>query len=341
MTDITRVFDSFKKVRPLIIGDVMTDAYIFGKVDRISPEAPVPVVAVEKRENRLGGAANVALNLMACGANPVLCSVIGKDDKSKDFLALLDDRRMPKHGIIKSEKRKTTVKYRIIGNNVQLLRVDEETTAPLDPENTSLLLEIIREGLHKKEYDIIIFQDYDKGTITPNLIEQVIALAKEHKVPIIVDPKKKNFLNYKNVDLFKPNLKELKEGLKTEADFSDLRKIKQAMQELQKQMQAKILMTTLSEKGMMISYKEKDGSLVAEQIPAHIRNVSDVSGAGDTVISITALCMALGLHPLLTAKLANLAGGIVCEYVGVVPIDLNRLEKEAKKIEKYLWNTSL
>lgn len=309
------LFQAFASKKVLIIGDVMIDAYLFGSVDRISPEAPVPVVSLNKRENRLGGAANVALNVRALDATPILCSVVGSDAKGEEFKQLLRQSKISDEGIVVSTERKTTVKYRVIGNQMQMLRIDEESTHPLDGQETSLLLDKISGIIAKESIDVIVFQDYDKGCMTESLIEKITALANARHIPTCVDPKKRNFLSYKHVTLFKPNLKELKEGLSLQEDLKDLKNLEKALAVFQQQQDVKMAFTTLSADGVCIRYDD-----CFDHFPAHVRNIADVSGAGDTVISVAALCLACRLSPPEIAKISNLAGGIVCEYVGVVPI---------------------
>jgi D-glycero-beta-D-manno-heptose-7-phosphate kinase len=325
------LFQEFEKKNILIIGDVMIDSYLWGKVDRISPEAPVPIVSLKKRENRMGGAANVALNIQNMGANPILCSVIGKDDKSHLFFELMQKQQLDISGIVTSSTRMTTTKFRIIGNNMQMLRVDEETEKDLTIEESELLFKKISIFLEGHKTDAVVFEDYDKGVITPWLIQEVVKLADRLNIPVVVDPKKKNFLNYQGVTLFKPNLKELKEGLKLDDELDSYEQVGDAVRRLQEKLNVKTVLTTLSEKGIYYSQKNGLDNYLTGSIPAHIRNISDVSGAGDTVISIIALCIACKTSVELMASLANLAGGIVCEYVGVMPIDKNKLLSEAIK----------
>jgi D-glycero-beta-D-manno-heptose-7-phosphate kinase len=325
------LFESFSRQNILIIGDVMIDSYLWGKVDRISPEAPVPVVSLRKRENRLGGAANVALNIQSMGANPILCSVIGTDDKSQTFFELMKKQQLVTTGIINSQNRITTTKFRIIGNNAQMLRVDEETEKELDQEESVSLFGKITSIVNTTSIGAIVFEDYDKGVITPWLIEHVVMLGKSKDIPVVVDPKKKNFMNYRGVTIFKPNLKELREGLKLDDDLTELDKIMHAIKQLQQSLNVEIAIATLSEKGISYSSKDEKGNFETGNIPAHIRNIADVSGAGDTVISIIALCMAAGTSTENMARLSNLAGGLVCEYVGVVPINRDDLLAEALK----------
>ena len=211
---IEQVFESFAGKRILVIGDVMIDSYLWGKVERISPEAPVPIVSLHRREYRLGGAANVALNIQNLGGIPVLCGITGQDEKGVLFLRLLKEKNLEPNGIIASKKRITTVKFRIIGNNTQMLRVDEEDDRPLQPQEIKLVLKRVEALVEEGRPDAIVFEDYDKGLIDPGLIRSVLALAKRRGIPVAADPKKKNFMAYKGVSLFKPNLKELREGLK-------------------------------------------------------------------------------------------------------------------------------
>ncbi len=323
---LQEIFKSFNKLNVLIIGDVMIDSYMWGNVNRISPEAPVPVVSVNKKENRLGGAANVALNIQALGGNAILCSVIGADENSKLFFNLLKKQKLTNEGIITSTKRITTVKTRVIGANHQMLRVDEEIETAINSAEESALLDKIKKMLELKKIDVIIFEDYDKGSITPALIKKTVVLAKQKGIPTVVDPKKNNFMAYTGVTLFKPNLKELKEGLKIDFDVNKLPELNKAVDVFIKNQKINTALITLSEKGIYIH-----NSNSKTVIPAHQRDITDVSGAGDTVVSVAAMCTALKLPAATTAKLSNLAGGLVCEKVGVVPIDKKQLLAEALK----------
>ncbi|MBN2173910.1 MAG: hypothetical protein JW731_07255 [Bacteroidales bacterium] len=332
-TDYIKLFDSFSNCNVLIVGDVMVDSYLWGKVDRISPEAPVPIVRVKKRENRLGGAANVALNIKALGANPILCSVIGKDQKGEEFLGLMKAEHMQIKGILQSDRRITTTKFRVIGNKSQLLRVDEETDILLNDNDRIELLSHFENILEQTRIDVIIFQDYDKGVISEPLIEHIVLVAKKKGIPVTVDPKKRNFSFYRNVTLFKPNLKELKEGLKLDFDPGDHNKLLEAVAELRHHIKPEIMLITLSEDGVLVAY-QKDGIKKEKIIPTHVRSISDVSGAGDTVISVASLCLARKVDPVSMAYLANLAGGLVCEKVGVVPVDKKQLLNEASELQQ-------
>lgn len=325
------IFDAFEQKKVLVIGDVMLDAYVWGKVDRISPEAPVPVVAVQSQDNRLGGAGNVGLNLQSLGAQTIMCSVIGDDGNGRELKDIFKASGMDVSGLVETRDRMTTTKFRIIGNKAQMLRVDRETTDPLDAELFQELCARIDQILKNQTVDVIIFQDYDKGVISPGLIDFVVARAKQKQIPVMVDPKKRNFLSYKGVTLMKPNLKEMVEGLNLNIQADSMESLHHASRTLLEKLDAEMVLNTLSEKGVYILWKE-NSELKEKHIPAHFRNISDVSGAGDTVISVAALCMAEGLQPAETAFLSNLAGGLVCEEVGVVPVQKEKLLKEAIRL---------
>ncbi len=328
-TDIDKLFKSFRKQKVLIIGDVMIDTYLWGRVDRISPEAPVPVLSNIHVEKRLGGAANVALNIKAMGAVPILCSVIGDDDRGKEFIDLMTFQNLTDIGIIIDPRMMTTMKTRVISGNQHLLRLDEEQDDYIHPDPEKRLIEIIENMLTEGKIDSVIFQDYDKGVITPKIIYDVIKVANKQKVPVLVDPKKRNFLIYEKVSLFKPNFKELNQGLKAEIDRHDLESIAGAMEDLRKSRDHKMVMVTLSELGIMINDKNE-----YHHISAEIRDIADVSGAGDSVISLACLCLAAGLPPIEVAAISNLAGGQVCERAGVVPVDRLQLLAEFKAFLK-------
>jgi rfaE bifunctional protein kinase chain/domain len=329
--EINNAFAHFEGKQVLILGDVMIDSYLRGKVDRISPEAPVPVVRLHKRENLLGGAANVALNVKSMGAVPLLCSLIGTDQRGNEFVELLRQDGISDKGILRSQDRITTIKFRIIGNNFQMLRVDEEMDTDLSQEEEELLIEHVTNLLDTEEISVIILQDYNKGILTRMVIERILEEAAHRGIPVTVDPKKKNFEVYKGVTLFKPNLKEMREGLKTDVDASDVQSLREAAIKLQQKQNIHSVMVTLSERG--VYYRNQTEEAPAEVIvPAHLRNISDVSGAGDTVISVASLCVAIKSSAQLLVSLSNLAGGLVCEQVGVVPVDRLRLQKEALEL---------
>jgi rfaE bifunctional protein kinase chain/domain len=325
---IKTAFQKFEDLKILIIGDVMIDSYIWGTVERISPEAPVPVVSIHNQERRLGGAANVALNIKAMGATPILCSVIGDDDRKEGFIDLLTEENLSDVGILIDQSRITTVKTRIISDRQHLIRVDEEIDFPLSPGSEQMFDQQISELLTTGKVDAIIFQDYDKGIVTSTLIRSVVNTAKQAGIPVLADPKFRNFLEYENVNLFKPNFREFIRGLNVNCAKSDYVRIYDiARTYLHEQLSIGIVMLTLSELGVFIS---TTGGYY--HIPAEIRDVADVSGAGDTVISLAALCLATGLDIEYIAAISNLAGGLVCEKVGVVPADKQELLDECIQV---------
>lgn len=308
----------------MIVGDVMVDSYLWGNVERISPEAPVPIVSVTQIENRLGGAANVALNVAALGAKPLVCSVVGNDDKADLFEKLLNESGLSAEGLVRSKKRPTTVKTRVISSGQHLLRVDEEKTDYLDDAESTALLQRFEQLISNHGIDVVILQDYNKGVLSETVIERIVERCREKGIPTAVDPKKTNFLSFRGVDLFKPNLKELREGLKVDFDDNFFASLKRAIAALEEQLENRMSLVTLSQRGIACSAA---GKLI--HLPAHDRKIIDVSGAGDTVISVAALCLAQELEPEIMAALSNLAGGLVCESVGVVPVDKDQLLSEA------------
>ncbi len=326
--EISHLFSEFQASRVLVIGDVMVDSYLIGKVDRISPEAPVPVVALKQRDNMLGGAANVALNIRSLGAEAILCSVIGNDKQGEILLNLMKREGLKTDGIISSSERITTTKFRVMSNRTQLLRVDEEIDTDLSQKDSDDLLSSISKIIAEQKPDVIILQDYNKGVLSPEVIEKVSDIAASNGIPVAVDPKKKNFTNYKGITLFKPNLKEINEGLKTDIDPLSIESLKNAAEILHFNQDIAMVMITLSEHGIFFSSRNSNG-IISKIIPAIMRSISDVSGAGDTVISVAALCLAAKTDHFLMAALSNLAGGLVCEKAGVVPVDRYMLMAEA------------
>ncbi|NND77065.1 MAG: D-glycero-beta-D-manno-heptose-7-phosphate kinase, partial [Flavobacteriales bacterium] len=301
--------------------------YMWGKIDRISPEAPVPIVEIKKREDRLGGAANVVRNLITMGSKPILCSVIGKDKNGEVFLERLESYGLNKDDLVLSEERPTTQKTRVISEQQQVLRVDEESKNPLSENEEIDLLQKVQHYVINNLVDLVILEDYNKGVLTQNVISRTIEWCRAKNIPVTVDPKKENFWAYEGVTLFKPNLREIEDGLKSEIDPKERKELDAACAEIMKRLNAEMAMITLSEHGVYISHK---GS--SEVIPAEKREIADVSGAGDTVIAVASLCLAAGMDAEHIARLSNLAGGLVCEKVGVVPITADTLLKEAIKL---------
>ena len=319
------LLERFNGLKALVVGDVMIDVYSKGVIERMSPEAPVPIVNVKTRFARMGGAANVALNLKALGATPVLCSVVGNDENGELLNLYMEEAGLDTSCVTLSQTRRTTVKHRIFDGDKQVLRMDEEDLNDLNDKEHQELWNVITNALNEKRFDVVILQDYNKGVLSEKMIRAVIALAQMKGIPVAVDPKKKNFFAYQGVTLFKPNAKELREGLDASAETPE--ELKQAMLALHQRLHCNYLMVTLSDKGVMMLH---DGSFV--HLPAHPRTIMDVSGAGDTVLSVAALCVALREDPRTIAALSNLAGGLVCEEVGVVPINKERFAEEIQRI---------
>lgn len=330
-TDFKQVFEQFTNKKILIIGDVMIDTYLWGSVGRVSPEAPVPVVAGVIEENRLGGAANVALNIKALGAVPILCSVIGDDDRGKLILELMEEQLLTDIGLVVDNKRVTTQKTRIISRNQHLLRVDEEMDIFLAKRVQEEFLELISSLLESGGIDAIIMQDYDKGVLTPRVISEVISASERVAVPVLVDPKFRSFDLYRKVKLFKPNFQELVKGLNLDLKKNEITKLAGAIKKFQKKQEIENLMVTLSDQGILTS---SNGNYV--HIPAIEREIADVSGAGDTVIAVASLFLIAGLPPAEVAAVSNLAGGLVCEKAGVVPINSKKLLDECNEHFKSL-----
>ena len=325
--DIKEVFDAFNEQKILVIGDSMIDSYLWGDVERISPEAPVPVVTKTRRESRLGGAANVARNIKALGAEPILASAIGNGDKAELFKKLIQENHLSKQGIYESNSRSTSIKTRIISHNQQLLRIDEENTEVLDPETEEAFLNHLLYIIKNEKLNAIVFEDYDKGTITPGIIEKIVEHANKLDIPTLVDPKKRNYLLYRNVTLFKPNFKELIKGLNLDSlEKTDDEGILKAARVMHKEQNISWMLVTLSEAGIFISNNQE-----YKRIKAKIRGISDVSGAGDTIISIAAVGIAADLSPWIIAELSNIGGGQVCEKAGVVPVNKEQLFEESQQ----------
>lgn len=322
-TDFKSVFEQFSNLKVMIIGDVMIDTYLWGNVGRVSPEAPVPIVSGVIEENRLGGAANVALNVKAMGAVPILCSVIGDDDRGKLILELMEEQLLSDVGIVVDGNRVTTQKTRIISGSQHLLRVDEEMDIFLGKRIQEEFLELISSLLESGGIDAIIMQDYDKGVLTPRVISEVISASERVAVPVLVDPKFRSFDLYRRVKLFKPNFKELAKGLDLDINKKEVDRLAEAMKAFQEKQQIENLLVTLSDQGVL-----NTGNGEHVHIPAIKREITDVSGAGDTVIAVASLCILAGLSPAQVASVSNLAGGQVCEKAGVVPISSEKLLDE-------------
>jgi len=325
--DFDELFAGCSRLKVAVIGDVMLDTYWWGSVERISPEAPVPVVALSRKEQRIGGAGNVALNLCAFGARTAVITVVGDDDEGIQLRQLLQERRIDTGGIHASARRVTTNKIRIISRNQQMMRLDAEQTADLDAGDEAFLAGRISQYLLFEKPDVVILEDYNKGVLTENIISGTIARCNELGIITMVDPKRKNFFAYKNTTLFKPNLHEVFTSLNMIPVPVSPGLLSRAHEQLRAQLGHAISLITLAEQG--IFYQEGSHSGI---IPSHRRNIADVSGAGDTVIAVAALVYAASRDIALTAAVANLAGGLVCEEVGTAAIDPEKLLLECKQL---------
>lgn len=319
------LFDQFNNIRVGVIGDVMLDTYMWGRVDRISPEAPVPVVALQRKEYRIGGAGNVALNLRSMGAQVSVLSVLGKDDDGFALRQLFSDNGIDTAYLLESGARLTTSKTRVISRNQQMMRLDNETTEDLAVEDALLLEAHVLRYLDEVKPHILIFEDYNKGVLTEGIIDTVIRLCRERKILTAVDPKRKHFFSYRNVDIFKPNLKEVREGLNLIDEEVTLSWLQSVHDQLYAQLGHRISFITLSEKGVFFNDNARSGLLTP-----HVRQIADVSGAGDTVIAVAALVYAATGDIALMAAVANIAGGLVCEEVGTAAIRRDLLLAECK-----------
>ena len=313
--NINTLSEEYSKKNILVIGDIILDAYVYGKVDRISQEAPVPIVAVDRQEFKPGGAANVALNLSGLGAKVTLMGIVGNDTNQKELNKCFTRQDNINNQIIECDTRPTSIKTRIIADGRQIARLDSEVTKNISDEYISLMIEVFNNNCN--DVDGIIIQDYNKGLLTQKFIKHITVHAHDKSIPVYVDPKNNNFKSYKGVRLFKPNLVEYntiakneKFGLLPESGFN-----------FKKYMNAEILLLTLGSDGMSLYYNDSH-----ESIPTKARKVYDVSGAGDTVIAAFAINDICGLSPLESSIISNLAAGRVCEEIGVCPINIDSLK---------------
>jgi len=325
--DLDNLFHQFTQLKVAVVGDVMLDTYWWGNVDRISPEAPVPVVAVSKREQRIGGAGNVALNVCSLGAGVSMISVLGKDEDGEQLTRLLLQNDISTKYLVHSEHRITTNKIRIISRNQHMMRLDAELSDDMQKEDEDRLLYAFENYMAAENPDVVILEDYNKGVLTVHVISKIISLCKKNNVLTAVDPKRKNFFAYEGIDIFKPNFKEVKDGLNMLTDAVNLSVLRDMHLLLQEKLKHKVSLITLSEKGVFFQVENN-----AAIIPTHIRSVADVSGAGDTVIAVASLVFAAARDAQLMAEVANIAGGLVCEEVGTVAIDKEKLIEECKKL---------
>lgn len=308
---------NFNGLKIAVIGDMMLDCYFWGEVRRISPEAPVPVVEVGDEFYRFGGAANVALNILKLGGVPIPIGIIGYDNDGTIFTSLLTENNIEADGLIVDESRPTTSKTRVIAHDQHVVRIDKENKEYLNQNIQEKLLSYVKQNI--ESFDGLILQDYNKGVLSPFLIEEIISLSNNNNLLITVDPKFNNFFNYKNVTVFKPNRKEAEDilGMKIRNDDD----IITAADKILANLNAKYVLLTLGEGGIAVYEKNKN----LKRMPTKARKVADVSGAGDTVISTLTMALAAGADIYEASFLANYAGGIVCEEVGIIPVEIDKL----------------
>ena len=324
--NITKILSKSSGKKICIIGDIMLDRYMLGDVTRISPEAPVQVFDIKKTEPKLGGAANVSLNVKTLNAEPFLIGVIGKDIEGDILKKVLKSQKQITDGLIETEDRPTTCKTRVIASSHHLLRIDSESKKEISKELETKILNILYDNA--KEFEIIILQDYNKGVLTKSLIRKIFELAKRNNIKILVDPKFDNFFEYKNAYIFKPNRKELEDALGRKAKSDE--ELFKMCNELINKTKCGNLVLTLGEHGMKV-FNKSEGKIKIHSIKTRARNVSDVSGAGDTVISTLAVTLAGGAGIIEAVEIANIAAGIVVEEVGIVPIEKDILIKHIEE----------
>ena len=308
------IANSFNGKNILVVGDIMLDRYYFGNSDRMSPEAPVPIVDIDKVVDRLGGSSNVALNLFTLGANPTVCGSIGDDLDGKILKEKLIESKISTSFVITASDRPTTVKSRIISKDHQVVRMDREATHDFSKDFNNQIINSLSDAI--SGFDAIILQDYNKGLLNKETIPSFIEMGKNNNIPIYVDPKHKNFDLYTGVRLFKPNISEFNNFIEGRNNFED------DAFSFSQQIKSEILLITKGADGSSMFHENEHYS-----IPTKAQNVHDVSGAGDTVISVFCLSDICGGTPQESAYLSNFAAGRVCDEVGVVPITLEMLKE--------------
>ena len=324
------LFENLAGRRVAVVGDLMLDRYFWGSVTRISPEAPVPVVEVESESTRLGGAANVANNIASLGGTPFLVGVVGQDDSGRALMSIVAENGFPGEGILVDASRPTTVKTRVIAHHQHVVRVDREAKQEIQQAMQARIIDVLRRSA--SSLDAIIIEDYNKGVVTKDLIHELIEFSRRNKIIITADPKFNNFFEYKHVTVFKPNRKETEEALGVRLD--DQSNIDRAGRVLVERLEADNVLLTLGERGMTL-FESRGGTTY---VPTAARKVADVSGAGDTVISTLTMALTAGATIQEAATLANVAGGVVCGEVGIVPISADALRAAAMEDSKHEGN---
>jgi D-glycero-beta-D-manno-heptose-7-phosphate kinase len=325
--NVEQLLNDLSQLKVAVIGDVMLDTYCWGSVERISPEAPVPVVTLDKKEYRIGGAGNVALNTAALGASTFIFSVIGNDEEGRELKKLMQQNNIYVDHLLTSSKRITTSKTRIISRNQQMMRLDAEFVKDLDEDLENELIEAFREFVAAHKPQVAILEDYNKGLLTERVIAAIITICNENNIISTVDPKRKNFFAFKGATIFKPNLKEVREALNLLFEEANSELLNNIHLQVHEALNHQFSLITLSELGI---YYQGDNSNAI--ISSHRRNIADVSGAGDTVIAVASLVYAASKDIHLAAQVANIAGGLVCEEVGTVAINKQKLGEECKNI---------
>jgi len=311
---------AFQHRRIIVFGDLMLDRYLWGSVARISPEAPVPVVEVQSESERLGGAANVAHNVLSLGAEAIPVGVVGSDTMGENLRRIMRQNGFPVEGILVDPRRPTTVKTRVIAHNQHVVRFDHEGRTPIDEEAQQRILALLSDLIPSA--DAVLVEDYNKGLIVTPVIHEVRRLCSRHGKILTVDPKFDHFFEYEEATLFKPNRKETEAilGMKLETDEA----VRRAGAVLLDRLRPENLLITLGERGMMLFERGDDR---VTHVPTRARKIHDVSGAGDTVIGTITVALAAGASVLEAATLANYAAGVVCGEVGIVPIDREKLRQ--------------
>ncbi len=314
----TKILEQFKKRTVVVIGDVMLDKYLWGNVERISPEAPVPIVHVQKESYVAGGAANVANNIVALGGKAVIIGVVGNDEAGKVL-----EQEVKKEGmawLLVPEERPTIQKVRVISHNQQLMRIDYEDINPVNHHVERHVLDFLKKLPHS---DIIVVSDYAKGLVTKKLMDEVVAFSHMKKIPLMVDPKPSHMSYYKGASLITPNLKEAREMSRVEG--SNDAEVESMGKELQTMLHADVLITR-GKDGMTLVAKEE-----VKHIPTTAKEVYDVSGAGDTVVAALALSVAAGASLAQAASIANHAAGVVVAKVGTATVSVDELRKSMEQ----------
>ncbi len=313
-----KILDNFADVKVLVVGDVMLDRYWWGRVGRISPEAPVPVVSLERTSLIAGGAANVAANVAGLGAKPFLFGITGKDEEAKLLPEVLHKSNISAFELFPIKDRKTTVKTRIVAHNQQVVRLDQETSTPLNSRETASLLKKIEAAFDL--IDVVILSDYAKGFLTDELIRRLISQGKKKGKIVLIDPKGKDYSKYSGATILTPNQREAADACGLEDNCSNL--VERSGEMLLERLGLKALLITQGEKGMTLLQKGKSSSY----LPATARKVYDVTGAGDTAIATMAVALGSGMDFLQAAEIANTAAGLVVEKIGTTPITREMLE---------------